>query len=231
MAEADWGSMADAVAGSSILSGVSAGFIEPAGGGSFVFGFNSLVSTAGVAGRYVDLANFNPYVKGVSIRGALRRGPSAAVTGSAPMLWAGIQSNPPSVNDPGYLLLLSDANPHVVVLRKGDPSGPVSATGTGVLAVGSTSYEPNTWLHLRMDVITNPNGDVVINCFQNDLASNNVTSPVWAAIPGISQVIDDALQVLTGSAPLVGGFVGFAFQSNGLNQRGYLDHVQALRQV
>jgi len=232
MAEIDWAVMDDVVSSSSILSGVTAGATTPPnGGGTFFFGFNSLVADLGVAGRYVDLTNFNPYVKGISVRAALKRGVSAGVTGFAPMLWAGIQSNPPSVNDPGYLLFLSDDEPHSIVLKKGAPSGAMEAVGSGVLAVSSATYLADTWLHLRMDVIANPNGDVVINVFQSDLNLHAVTTPTWDAIPGMAQVIDDSLRVLTGSDPLTGGFAGFAFQSAALNRRSYVDHFAVQRQI
>ncbi len=231
MAEIDWAVMAGAAPAASILQGVSAGPVKPNGGGDFVFGFSSQVSSDVTAGRYVNLTNFAPLAEGVSIRGAIKRGTGAGTTAFAPMFWVGAQSSPPDVLDVAYLLGLSDNDPSEIILRKGAPAGGLDPTATDVLAVSSSTFLPDTWVDLRMDVIANPNGDVVINIFTNDLTVNPVTTPVWTAVPGIAQVIDDALQILTGSAPLVGGFVGFAFQSNGLSRRGFFDHVEVLKQV
>lgn len=230
MAEADWGVMADGVSAASMLRGVTSGFTPPNGGGTFTFGYNAQVNSDVAAGYFVDLGNFAPLGKGVSIRAAIKRGVGAGTTSFAPMIWVGVQSNPPSVNDLAYLLGLSDNDPSEIVLRKGALSGGLDPTASDVLAVSSSTFLVDTWVHLRLDVIDNPNGDVVLIVKQNDLTANAVTAPVWVDVPGISQVIDDALQILTGSAPLVGGFVGMGFQSNGLSRRGFFDHIAVLRQ-
>lgn len=231
MAEADWSFMTDGASAGTVIRGVSSGFTVPNGGGSFIFGFHSLASAGGTVGLYTDLTNFAPLSSGASIRGTMQRATGSGTTAFAPMFFIGVQSNPPSINDSGYLLGLSDNSPSEIVLRKGAPSGGLDPTGADILATSSTTFAAGTWVHLRLDVINNPNGDVVINIFESDLTSNPVTAPVWTAVPGISVVIDDALQVLTGNAPLLGGFVGYAFESSALNRRGLFDHVAVLRQV
>ena len=231
MAEVDWAFMNNGAAAATVIRGVSSGFTVPNGGGSFIFGFHSLASAGGTSGLYVNLTNFAPLAKGASIRAAVQRATGSGTTAFAPFVFVGVQSNPPSINDTGYLLGLSDNSPSEIVLRKGAPVGGLDPTGSDILATGSSTFAAGVWVHLRMDVINNPNGDVVINCFQNDLTANAVTAPVWTAIPGISTVVDDALQVLTGTAPLLGGFVGYGFESTALNRRGLFDHVEVLRQV
>lgn len=237
MAEADFNFLSGGLDAASVARGVSAGFTPPAGGGSFVFGFNSLDTASGAVGLYVNATNnssFDPLIDdsanptGGSIRGAIQRPIGAGPINFAPFLFIGLQGT--TVSDQGYLLGLSDNDPHEIVLRKGAPAGGLLPTATGVLDLGSTTYTPGTWVHLRLDMIVNPNGDVVLKCFQNDLTANNVTAPVWAAIPGIADFIDDALAVNSGSAPFIGGRIGFGFQTADLQRRGYFDHIEALRQ-
>jgi hypothetical protein len=239
MGEADWSFLSGGLDAATVRRGVTAGFTPPNGGGSFTFGFNSLATTPGAVGLYVAAANnpnFDPLVDdganptGGSIRAAIKRSVSGGPTGFAPFLFMCLQGSPASVNDLGYLLGLSDNDPHEVVLRKGAPAGGLDPTSADVLAVGTATYPPDTWVHLRLDVIVNPNDDVVLKAFQNDLGSNPVTAPVWAAIPGINDVYDDALGVTTTSLPFKGGRVGYGFETSDLQRRGLIDHVEVLRQ-
>jgi hypothetical protein len=222
----------------SVKRGVSAGFTPPNGGLNFIFGYNSLVTTPGTVGFKVAAANnpsFDPLIdnatnpSGGSIRGAVKRAVSAGPLGFSPFLFIGLQGSAGS--DQGYLLGLSDNDPHSIMLRKGSPAGGLDPAGTGILRVGASTFVPDTWVHLRLDMIVNPNGDVVLKVFQNNLAANPVTAPVWTTVSGMSDFIDDALAVNSGSAPLVGGRVGFGFQTADLQRRGFFDHLQALRQL
>lgn len=68
--------------------------------------------------------------------------------------------------DSAYLLGLSDDDPHRIVLGKGAVTvGLPTADGPGVLLKSSASFTQATWLHLRLDVIVNTNGDVVLKVF------------------------------------------------------------------
>jgi hypothetical protein len=139
-----------------------------------------------------------------------------------------------NVADTGYLLGLEDADPHHIVLRKGvlgEGLPSVSVGSQGVLRRSNTTFAPGSWVHLRLDAAVNLNGDVVLNVFQNDLNANAVTAPVWVPVPGMAQFIDDALQVNTGSAPLLSGYAGFAFAARDATRRGYFDHVEIRRQL
>jgi hypothetical protein len=234
MAEADFNFMTGGLNAATVARGVSAGFTPPNGGGTFVFGFHSLATTPGAVGLYANQTNFDPLLDdsanatGGSVRGAIQRGASGGPLGFAPFLFIGVQGT--TVNDQGYLLGLSDNDPHEIILRKGSPVNGLSPTASGVLRTGSSTFIPDTWLHLRLDMIVNPNGDVVLKVFESDLTANPVTAPVWAASPGIADFIDDALGVNSGSAPFTGGRVGFGFETSDISRRGFFDHLEILRQ-
>ncbi len=232
MASGDWTLLTDGLDGATVKRGVSAGIVKPNGGGTFAYGFNSMAVTPGAVGLFANQVNFAPMALGGSIRGAINRGISGGPLNFSPLLFMSLQGA--SVNDNGYLLGLQDDDPHHIVLRKGSliggiPSG--SPGALGILAKGTVAYDPATWLHLRLDVIANDNGDVILKCYQNDLDANTVSAPVWAAIPGIATFIDDALAINTGSAPYVGGRAGFAFATQDVTRRSYFDHLQIDRQT
>lgn len=248
MASIDWVQVVGNQDSATIARGVTAGVTPPNGGGSFVFGFNSLTASPGAVGYTIDgtansgaNARFAPMqtdsavATGGSIRGILQRGISAEPqTGFAPMLFlhvkSGITSNP-NVNDVGYLLGLEDSNPARIVLRKGALNGGLSVdTSLSTLRISTTSYNPGTWVQLRLDAIYNQNGDVVLKVYQSDLSVNAATLPVWTSVPGMSDFIDDVLTINTGTAPLSGGFCGYNFYSKDLQKRAFVDQVQLLRQ-
>ena len=237
MSESNWTTLADSLTTGQVARGVTAGVAVPNGGGVFSFGWNSRAVVSGAVGLKVNQTSFNPLEDdgadptGGSIRGAIKRGVSAATTGFSPMFFIGLQGGPTgSVNDSGYLLGLSDNDPHGIVLRKGSPAGGLDPEDTSILRTSTATFLPDVWHHLRLDMIVNPNGDVVLKVFSSDLSANAVTAPVWAAIPGMADFIDDALGVNSGSLPFVGGFAGIAFQCSDISRRGYVDHVQVLRE-
>src|SRR5262249_85381 len=117
MGSADWTFLNDGIDIAALDRGVTAGIARPPGGGNFVFGFNSLVATAGAAALFVQLPDFAPMAKGGSIRGCMQRGPGGGATGFSPLFFLAAQG--PSVRDRAYLLGLSDEDPHRIVLRKG----------------------------------------------------------------------------------------------------------------
>jgi len=241
MAEADWTELASSLSTGDVLRGASAGFVPPNGGGSFVFGFNSITATPGTVGRFTNLANFAPMAKGGRITGAVQRAVSGGNAGFSPFLFIGLQGF--DVSDLGYSLGMSDEAPHHIVLRKGAINGgiPSDDPGTnGVLAKGTLSYPAGTWLHLRLDMVANLNGDVVLLAFASDLDANAVGAPVWEEIPGMEWTpapdtgrayIDDAIGANSGSAPYADGRAGYAFQTADVARRGFFDHVTVSRQL
>lgn len=233
MAEADWTVLNDSLGAGSVAKGVTAGFTPPSGGGSFVYGFNSLDTSAGAVGLFVNLVDFAPTAKGASIRACMKRAPSGGPIGFSPMIFVGLQG--PSVNDEGYLLGLADGDPSRICLRKGAIAGglpDLAPGGSGVLRRSTETVAVDEWVHLRLDMIFNTVGDVRLQVFENDLAANPLGgAPSWVAIPGMSEFVDDALGVNSGSAPFTSGRVGFAFRTSDVTRRAQFDHVEVLRQL
>lgn len=236
MAEENFGIFGASAA--EIKRGVTAGFTPPNGGGSFVFGFNSQVSEAVACGLYYDETDFSPLRNdatdptGGSVRIAMKRGVSTSPTNFAVGLFMCLQGgSTPSVSDTGYILGLADNDPSEIILAKVAPNVGLDPTATTALRVSSTTYTWDTWLHLRLDVIVNPNGDVVLKCFKSDLENNPVTAPVWEAITGMDDFVDDGLGINSGSNPLAGGWGGWYFYSKQNESRGYVDHFEIHRQA
>jgi len=231
MAATDWTYLNDGLDVATVDRGVTAGIARPPGGGSFLFGFNSLTAAKGAVALFANQANFAPMAKGGSIRGCLQRGPGGGPTGFSPYLFLCGQGT--SVNDRAYLLGLSDDDPHRVVLRKGSiTAGLPASEGPGVLLRSSESFAQGTWLHLRLDVVVNTNGDVVLSVFRNDLAAHSLgTAPDWKPVAGMPVFIDDKLGINSGSKPLTSGRGGFGFSSADVTRRGFVDHLELLRQT
>jgi len=233
MAETDWTFLNDGLDAATVDRGVTTGIARPPGGGSFVFGMNSLSTAQGAVGLFTNQVSFAPMAKGGSVRGAIQRGVSGGPLNFAPFFFVGLQG--PSVNDLGYLLGLGDGDPHHIVLRKGGLSGglPDIPPGTqGVLRRSTATYAPGTWLHLRLDMVVNLNGDVLLQVFQNDLVANPLSgAPSWQPVPGMSEFIDDALGINSGSQPFTSGRAGFGFFTKDVTRRGFWDHVETYRQL
>lgn len=237
MSLADWGDLVNILAEPDLRRGVTQAFTPPVGGGAFTFGWNSASGTVqGAHGHYVNLTNFAPLLKGGSIRAAVKRVPGAGATGFTPLLFLGAASGPPSVDDMAYLLGLEDASPYRIVLRKGTIIGGIpAATDANSLrrSADQFAFADGLWLHLRLDVIAEPNGDVLLKVFRSVLGGGiTVANPDWQPVSGMADFLDDVLGVNSGSAPLVGGHAGFAFAvNNAVSRRGAVDHVEVLRQV
>jgi hypothetical protein len=231
MASSDWAYLSDGLDVNMVDRGVTAGVEAAPGGGSFVFGFNSLAVTQGAVGLFVSQPNFAPMGKGGSVRGALQRGAGGGPTGFSPFLFLCVRG--PSVRDSGYLLGLSDEDPHRIVLRKGPLAlGMGEADGPGVLLRSGESFAQGSWLHLRLDAIVNDNGDVVLQASANDLTQHPLgTSPDWREIEGMPRFVDDQLAINTGSQPYTSGRGGFGFAVRDVTRRAYFDHLELARQL
>jgi len=241
MALADWTELTGVIAAPSLARGVTAGNTPPNGGGTFVYGMNTLAVVTGAYGRFTDLANFAPMSEGAIIASALKRGTGGGNTGWDAFLFLGLGG--PDVSDLGYKLGLSDADPARITLAKGSVSAglPDDVPGSsGVLARSTATFAVDSWVHLRLEMVVNTSGDVVLNAYQNDLAANSVSSPVWVAIDGMKDFvggveatafIDDALQVNSGSAPLTSGRGGYAGSFSDTSRRSFFDHITLARQL
>jgi hypothetical protein len=247
MGAVDWADLDDGLSAATLARGVTGAIAAPAGGSGFVYGYHSVASApaGGAAGKLVSLTGFQPTGSGptvadggCSIRGCLQRVPSPGATGMSPMLFACAQGGvTPSVNDYAYLVGLSDSSPYSVMLAKAPiVRGLVAgATDLVTLRTGSAQYVIGDalWHHLRLDAIVQPNGDVLLQVFANDLTLHPLgTAPDWQAIAGMSEYIDDVLMINTGTAPLWGGCLGFAFAvGTALNRRGAFTELEAYRQT
>jgi len=231
MANTDWTFLNDGLDLASVDRGVTAGIPRPPGGGTFLFGFNSLGVAKGAVALFANQANFAPMAKGGSLRGCLQRGPGGGPTGFSPFLFLCGQGT--SVNDQAYLLGLSDDDPHRIVLRKGAlRAGLPDSEGPGVLLRSSESFAQGTWLHLRLDVVVNANSDVVLSVFRNDLEAHPLgTPPDWKPVAGMPVFIDDQLGINSGSQPLTSGRGGFGFAVSDVTRRAFFDHLELLRQT
>lgn len=231
MAAVDWSYLQDGLDTATVDRGVTAGIARPAGGGDFLFAFNSRAAVQGAVGLYANLPDFVPMAKGGSIRGAIQRGVGGGPMGFSPFLFLCCQGN--SVHDHAYLLGLSDEDPHRIVLRKGAVSaGIASADGSGVLLKSSESFEIGSWLHLRLDVIVNENGDVILQAFYNNLDLHPLNQPPdWQPVPGMSEFIDDHLGINSGVHPLSSGRGGFGVTVREVTRRCYFDHIELFRQI
>jgi hypothetical protein len=231
MAQSDWSYLNDGLDIATVDRGVTAGIARPPGGGAFLFGFNSLTVAKGAVALFANPPNFVPMAKGGSIRGCVQRGPGGGPTGFSPFLFLCGQGT--SVNDNAYLLGLSDDEPHRIVLRKGSlVSGVPASESPGTLLRSSESFAQGTWLHLRLDVVVNTNGDVVLTAFRNDLTTHPIGEPPdWQPIAGMPTFIDDALAINSGSKALTSGRGGFGFAVRDVTRRGFVDQLELLRQV
>lgn len=237
MAEADWTELVNSLGTSSVSRGVTHGIARPPGGGNFLYGFNSRVNDQGVVGLYATPTvgtNFAPMLKGGRISAAIQRGVSSGAINFAPMLYLCLRDH--QVEDLGYILGLSDEDPHHIVLRKGrlTEGVPDSAVGSdGILRKSVETHLAGEFLQLRLDAIVNLDGDTILSVKKNDLTAPgaSVATPSWVAIPGMDDFVDDALGINSGSLPFGDGYAGFAFWTKDVSRRGYFDHLEVFKQI
>ncbi len=178
---------------------------------------------------------------GGSVRGAIQRGQSAATTDFASFFFIGLTGT--SVDDDAYILGLSDDDPSRIVLRKGKLSEGIpdfTVSTNGILRQSEATVATAEYVHLRLDMVHNDTGDVILQVFQNDLSANPINDPPsWTAITGMTDFTDDALGVNSTEAgvrsdiiqPFVGGYAGFGFYSKNIQRRGWFDHIEIYRQL
>jgi len=245
MGQADWAVLDSGLDIADLNRGVTAEIDRPNGGGQYVYGFNSLDGTVtGASGLYVIDPDFAPTGSGLAVpdggcsaRCAIKRVSSPSNRGFSPFVFACCQGGPPSVNDKAYMLGLSNADPYEIVLAKGTILGGLNDDDTDITILERSSAQysmgDGLWHHLRLDAIVQPNGDVLLRGYENDLSAHAIgTTPTWNEITGFTPggLVDGRLHINSGSAPLWGGYLGFAFQvANQINARGAFDGFEAYR--
>jgi hypothetical protein len=236
MSEADWTAMTDAthhaLESADVSKGVTQAFTPPNGGGSTVLGFHALTTSGGFAGYlYSGDSSFAPITgnKGGVITAAIRK--YNDVDKYSPMI--GFISGTNLQSAKAYAVGLSNTVPYVIALHKGLVISGLDTTGSTILRQSDASYSDlSAWHHLRLEVLVNPHGEVVLNVFKNDLSLHTVSSPSWAAIDGMTSYVDDSLGIATGDAPLVSGFRPFVglYTGDTAGSVGFIDHVTVARQ-
>lgn len=234
MGETDFTFLTNVLDTGTVDRGVTAGVATPNGGGSFVFGFNSLAVAEGAVALFTNQANFAPMTKGCSIRGCIKRAISGGNEGWSPYMFVGLQG--PDVGDYGYLLGLEDNDPYRIVLRKGTPLGgcPSADEDPNTLRTGSQTHlvSADQWHHLRLDMIVNLTTDVVLKAYVNDLSAQPIgTTPDWQPVPGLADFLDDALGINSGSQPFQDGRAGFGIAVKDTARRAYFDQLEIARQL
>ena len=204
----------------------------PNGGGTFCYGIGRTAAGAdGAVAHFYNAAGWTPTAKAGRIMGAMDKEGKGTDTGNnlvyAPFIFLNCQGS--NITDNAYYLGLTEEEPARIMLAKGPLNGGLDPSDTDILlSVSSTSFVKGTWVHLRLDAIEQPSGDVLLKVFQNaDLATNAVTSPVWTAVAGMADFTDDALGYNTGTAPLTTGRMGFGMRMGTETGRYcYFDHFQ-----
>ena len=242
MAQADWTFLTGVLDAQTVDRGVTAGTTPPVGGSNFVYGFNSLAIGVGAVGLFNNQVNFAPMASVSSVRGALKRAPSGGTTNFSTFVYTGWQGV--DVSDGGYMLGLQDDDPSFIVLRKtqagegmttGLVAGDEDPSGNGILLKSTEPVAIDTWVHLRLDMVVNGTGDVLLNVFRNN--SGDVSAPQWEVIPGMTTTqnpngfFDDTLGVNSGSAPYTSGRAGFGFQTTDVTRRAFADYLEVFRQL
>lgn len=243
MGKADWSTLSNGLTEDQVRRGATAGVTPAGGGGSYSFGMRSVENVAGAVGLFCLQTNFSPTSKGGRISGALRRATIGSAVGAAPFLFFCADGS--EVNSQAYILGLSNESVSHIELRKGTIADGVPAvtsvvpnTSPNVLMRSANTFPPDTWQHLRLDVIVQGTGDVVLQVFRSDV-SNGLGSPVWMQVAGMEGpsyptflgFVDDALGVNTGTPPIAGGRAGYGARFETANRAVYFDHIAVDRQL
>lgn len=242
MALADHTECGDNLGAGSLKFIASGAFSTAPGGGTFCGAWRSLDATQGLSTRFFNGSGLVPTPKGGIVAAALKRGTGAGATGSAPFIFACLGGT--ANTNVAYILGLADGSPSHLVLRKGSLVGglPDVAPGNqGVLWRSTDVWPIETWVHTRLMVPVNLNGDVPLSVWVNDLTAPGASvldaDQNWVQVPGInmlgvsgSGITDDAAGIATGSASLTAGRMGWSFWKNDVGRVGYIDHIQGVAQ-
>lgn len=236
MAEADFAPQTDSANESSVPWTAGRLITPPNGGGLNTLAFNAIVANPGAVVWRINLSDFIPTEAGGVIQAAMRRftGGSGG-NGWSCFIWICGQGD--AIGDEAYMLGLTEGTAGKIVLRKGTlsdgvPDAPPPVT-EGVLTQGVLRRSTDTitlgdWVHLKLSAKRNANGEVVLRVRRNNLNANSVAAPVWAAIPGMSDFIDDQASIATGSPSFLNGYTGIGLRMSAAHQRVAFDAVKGI---
>lgn len=162
---------------------------------AYVYGARGI--SAGTFALYANEANFAPISSSRSAQVTLGL---RAHEGGQPFAFTSLVDN--GVDEIGYMLGLDSAGR--LTLAKGALADGLDEPST-ILRRAVAPTPAGTWLHVRLDVVANDNGDNVLNAWTS--SSGSIVSPTWDRT--LDRFIDDVLASNTNTAPLRGGYVGF----------------------
>ena len=253
MGSADWAVMTGSVdgptfTGVNVLRSPTVGLTPPPGGGSELFAINSIADVSGAVVVYSIVSGYAPTASGGSILGCIKRATSGGNLDWSTFLVGCAQGN--SVSDGAYLLGLEDASPAHLVLAKVDaistgiPADNADGTNSAtILRVSNDTFTIDEWLHLKWEIITQDNGDVVHKIYKNDLSTHDLGTPgnwVWVAVEFSDQwtgtfadgyFIDDITGVNSESIPYTSGYWGFGTVVANIARRSYFDFIGITKQT
>lgn len=235
MSQSDWN-----LAGGSLGSGAvtiveTAAFaVAPGAGDSFVQLLNSQTTSAGVVAYFHNGTGFAPSSAGGLVQALLKKGVSAGAAGFAPFVMGCLQGTG-TTSDVAYILGLSNTDPARLVLRKGALTGGVpdvqppenigDPLTQGVILRSTDVFPVDQWLHLRLQVKVNTNLDAVITVERNDITLHGANAPVWTAVPGMEQYVDDGAGAKTGTPSLQSGRWGYGCWFGDTQRRAMFDEL------
>lgn len=242
MASSDWSLFSDVLSTGVVARNpvTSAVVTPPNGGGDFSFGMHSRTNDPGVVAYYSVLTNFSPTAKGGVISGCIQKGVGAGADDFS--CWLFICCGGTATTNLAYMLGLDDSATPRLVLRKGQLTNGIPAVAPGaqgILRRSSATFEIGEWLHVRLDAVRQPTGDVLLQVFKSDLADNAVNSPVWEAVDGLTDFTDDAGGINSSALgisgadalPLTSGRMGWGMRAVDVNRNAYFDYVKPERQT
>jgi hypothetical protein len=206
--------------------------------GSFIMGLNAITAQAGFAGDYVNLSNYNPTPadKGGSIRAVMKR--YSSNVNYAPFI--GFATTADVDTAYAYILALSAENPYRIILYKGELDAATMISTAAVidakcLRSSDAAYASAVYHHLKLDLIYNPQGDAVLNVYEDTTDPLTPSTPTWAAVDGLESYTDDALGILSGSIPYIGSGGGYyavyGLMTQEQGSQALFDYIEITRQT
>lgn len=235
MGASDWTTCTNSLATSSVARNPTSGTPRPPGAGQYLFAMHSRIVQTGAVGLFVNQVGFAPMPFGGIIHGMLTKLVSGGGTNFGAAFF--FSAAGPDVSDVAYILALSEAEPAHLLLKKarqidGLADEAPNPTVNKILRRSVETFGMGEFVQVRLRVIDQPGGDVVLKVQKNDLTAvgANLTTPTWIDVPGMDPFTDDVTQINTGSAPLVGGRAGKSGFFRDVNRRVAFDQVVVEKQ-